>query len=253
MRIFIGIPARMGSTRFPGKPLCNILNKSMIQHCYIRSSLSKYSTNLFVATCDDEIKNHIESFGGKVIMTDKNIQRPGLRVAEAAKQLNLRDDDIVVVVQGDEPMIHPDMIDNAIEPLIKENDVFVSNNCTTITDKDWRDPGEIKVVCDLKMNAMYFSRSPIPSIDHQEVKTNWWKQVCIMPFRWHFMRTFNNLDPTPLELQESIEMVRAIQYGYKVRMVPTQHIVKSVDNENDRKKVEQIMMNDKLYMKYKND
>ena len=129
-------------------------------------------------------------------MTDKNIQRPGLRVAEAAKQLNLRDDDIVVVVQGDEPMIHPDMIDNAIEPLIKENDVFVSNNCTTITDKDWRDPGEIKVVCDLKMNAMYFSRSPIPSIDHQEVKTNWWKQVCIMPFRWHFMRTFNNLDPT---------------------------------------------------------
>ncbi len=253
MRIFIGIPARMGSTRFPGKPLCNILNKSMIQHCYIRSSLSKYSSNLFVATCDEEIKNHVESFGGKVILTDKNIQRPGLRVAQAARQLNLHDDDIVVVVQGDEPMIHPDMIDNAIEPLIKENDVFVSNNCTTITDKDWKDPGEIKVVCDLKMNAMYFSRSPIPSIDHQEVKTKWWKQVCIMPFRWHFMKKFNNLDPTPLELQESIEMVRAIQYGYKVRMVPTQHIVKSVDNENDRKKVEQIMMNDKLYMTYKND
>ncbi len=253
MRIFIGIPARMGSTRFPGKPLCNILNKSMIQHCYTRSSLSKYSSNLFVATCDEEIKNHVESFGGKVILTDKNIQRPGLRVAQAARQLNLHDDDIVVVVQGDEPMIHPDMIDNAIEPLIKENDVFVSNNCTTITDKDWKDPGEIKVVCDLKMNAMYFSRSPIPSIDHQEVKTKWWKQVCIMPFRWHFMKKFNNLDPTPLELQESIEMVRAIQYGYKVRMVPTQHIVKSVDNENDRKKVEQIMMNDKLYMTYKND
>lgn len=253
MRIFIGIPARMGSTRFPGKPLCNILNKSMIQHCYIRSSLSKHSSNLFVATCDEEIKNHVESFGGKVILTDKNIQRPGLRVAQAARELNLHDDDIVVVVQGDEPMIHPDMIDNAIEPLIKENDVFVSNNCTTITDRDWKDPGEIKVVCDLKMNAMYFSRSPIPSIDHQEVKTKWWKQVCIMPFRWHFMKKFNNLDPTPLELQESIEMVRAIQYGYKVRMVPTQHIVKSVDNENDRKKVEQIMMNDKLYMTYKND
>lgn len=253
MRIFIGIPARMGSTRFPGKPLRNILNKSMIQHCYIRSSLSKHSSNLFVATCDEEIKNHVESFGGKVILTDKNIQRPGLRVAQAARQLNLHDDDIVVVVQGDEPMIHPDMIDNAIEPLIKENDVFVSNNCTTITDKDWKDPGEIKVVCDLKMNAMYFSRSPIPSIDHQEVKSKWWKQVCIMPFRWHFMKKFNNLDPTPLELQESIEMVRAIQYGYKVRMVPTQHIVKSVDNENDRKKVEQIMMNDKLYMTYKND
>jgi len=253
MNIHVGIPARMGSTRFPGKPLCKILNKSMIEHCYRRSSLSKYSTNLFVATCDVEIKDHVESFGGKVIMTDKNIQRPGLRVAQAAQELNLNDEDIVVVVQGDEPLIHPDMIDNAIDPLINEKDLYVSNNCTIPSPEDWKDPGEIKVVCDLKMNAMYFSRSPIPSIDHQEKKTNWWKQVCIMPFRWHFMKTFNNLLSTPLELQESIEMIRAIQNGYKVRMVPTKHIVKSVDNDNDRKKVENLMSKDSLYKIYKND
>lgn len=254
MKVVIGIPARMGSTRFPGKPLCKILNKSMIEHCYKRSSLSKYSTNLFIATCDEEIKNHSNSFGAKVIMTDKNIQRPGLRVAEAAKQLNLHDEDIVVVVQGDEPLIHPDMIDNAIEPLIKEKDIYVSNNCKPIiSESEWRDPGEIKVVCDLKMNAMYFSRSPIPSVDHQEIKTTWWKQVCIMPFRWHFMKKFNQLNPTPLELQESIEMIRALQYGYKVRMVPTQHVVKSVDNDYDRQMVEKIMTSDDLYEEYKNE
>ena len=254
MKIVIGIPARMGSTRFPGKPLCKILDKSMIEHCYKRSSFSKYSTNLFVAACDQEIKDHVISFGGQVIMTDKNIQRPGLRVAQAAKELNLDDEDIVVVVQGDEPLIHPDMIDNAIKPLLNENDIFVANNCTKITNEtDWKDYGEINVVCDLNMNAMYFSRSPIPSNAHQEVKTTWWKQVCVMPFKWHFMKKFNNLDPTPLELQESIEMIRAIQHGYKVKMVPTTHPVKSVDSENDRKIVEKLMHNDKLYYQYKNN
>jgi len=251
MKIIIGIPARMGSTRFPGKPLCNILGKTMIEHCYKRSLLSKYANDLFVATCDQEIRDEVSSFGGKVIMTKKNIQRPGLRVAEAAEQLNLKDDDIVIVIQGDEPLVHPEMIDLAIKPLINETDIYVSNVCLKITNKDWLDPSEIKVVCDLNMNAMYFSRSSIPSVDHQEKKCTWWKQVCIMPFRWHFMKLFNKkLQPTPLELQESIEMIRAIQHGYKVRMVPSPYITKSVDNDDDRLEVEKIMIKDKLFNKY---
>ena len=203
MKIVIGIPARMGSTRYPGKPLCDILGKSMIEHCYRRCALSKYATNLFVAACDDEIRVAVQRFGGNVIMTEGNIQRPGLRVAAAAESLGLTEDDIVVVVQGDEPLVHPDMIDLAIQPLLDEPDVFVSNLCATATADDLADPGEIKVVCDLKMNAMYMSRSPIPSVAHEEKRSNWWKQVCIMPFRWHFMKRFNHLlSPTPLELQE---------------------------------------------------
>ena len=222
MKIVIGIPSRMGSSRFPGKPLKKILDKSMIEHCYKRCSLSRHATDLFVTTPDKEIKNEIESIGGNIIMTSNDIERPGLRVAIAAKTLDLHDDDIVVVVQGDEPLIFPQMIDLAIKPLLDNNQIMVSNLCSKTSDEDWNDPGEIKVVCDLNMDALYMSRSPIPSIDHQEERALWWKQVCVMPFRWGFMKKFNDdLSPTPLERQESVEMNRAIEHGYKVRMVPS--------------------------------
>jgi 3-deoxy-manno-octulosonate cytidylyltransferase (CMP-KDO synthetase) len=242
----------MESTRFPGKPLCDILGKTMIEHCYRRCSLSKYKTDLFVAACDKEIQDVVVGFGGNVIMTNPIIQRPGLRVAEAAETLNLDDDDIVVVVQGDEPLVHPDMIDLAIQPLLNEKDVYVSNLTAELNQDEWRDPGEIKVVCDLKMNAIYMSRAPMPSIDHEEQRAKWYKQVCIMPFRWHFMKKFNHeLEPTPLELQESIEMIRAIQHGYKVRMVPSTYISKSVDTDLDRIQVEKLMFSDPVYPLYK--
>ena len=251
MEIVIGIPARMGSTRFAGKPLCDILGKPMIEHCYRRCSLSKYATSLFVAACDDEIQRTVEDFGGSVIMTDPNIQRPGLRVAAAAETIGLNDEDIVVVVQGDEPLVHPDMIDLAVQPLLDEKDIFVSNLCASLSEAEWNDPGEIKVVCDLKMNAMYMSRSPIPSIVHEEKRASWWKQVCIMPFRWHFMKRFNHeLEPTPLEMQESVEMIRALQHGYKVRMVPSAYLSKSVDTEMDRKIVEELMREDPVFKLY---
>ena len=252
MKIVIGIPARMGSTRFPGKPLCDILGKTMIEHCYRRCALSKYATDLFVAACDNEIQQAVEKFDGTVIMTDPNIQRPGLRVASAAETLDLDDDDIVVVVQGDEPLVHPDMIDLAIKPLLDEKDVYVSNLTAELSEAEWKDPGEITVVCDLGMNALYMSRAPMPSVDHEEQRATWYKQVCIMPFRWHFMKKFNHeLEPTPLELQESIEMNRAIQHGYKVRMVSSPYISKSVDTDLDRMQVEQMMVADPIYHAYK--
>ena len=250
-RIIIGIPARMGSTRFPGKPLCKIQKRSMIEHCYKRCELSDYATDLFVAACDVEIEHAVKSFGGNVIMTDPDIQRPGLRVATAAESLNLDDDDIVVVVQGDEPLVHPEMIGLAIQPLLEDKTIYVSNLVNEVSDAEWRDPGEIKVVCDLDMNAIYMSRSPIPSTDHEEQRAVWWKQVCIMPFRWHFMKDFNHkFSPTPLELQESIEMIRAIQHGYKVRMVPSPFQTKSVDTEADRKIVDNLMKNDPVFREY---
>ncbi|MEI6155242.1 MAG: 3-deoxy-manno-octulosonate cytidylyltransferase [Deltaproteobacteria bacterium] len=252
MKVVVGIPVRMSSTRYPGKPLCDILGKPMIEHVYRRCAQSKYATDLFVAACDEPIKQCVEAFGGTVIMTDPDIQRPGLRVAAAAETLGLQDEDIIVVVQGDEPLVHPDMIDLAIQPLLDEADIFVSNLCGELVEEEWTDPGEIKVVCDLRMNAMYMSRSPIPSVAHEEQRCTWWKQVCVMPFRWHFMKKFNHeLNPTPLELQESVEMIRALQHGYKVRMVPSPYISKSVDTDADRQKAEDLMLIDPIYQSYK--
>ncbi len=252
MRILVGIPVRMASTRFPGKPLCRICGTTMVEHVYRRCALSRYATDLFVAACDQEVKDHVQGFGGNVIMTDPAISRAGLRVAEAAETLDPAPDDIVVVVQGDEPLVHPDMLDLAIQPLLDEPDIFVSNLCRKIETDEWQDPSEIKVVCDLQMNAMYMSRSPIPSIDHEEARCDWYKQVCIMPFRWQFMQRFNHeLAETPLELQESVEMLRAMQHGYKVRMVPSTFVSKSVDTEADRQAVEALMETDPVFARYR--
>ncbi len=253
MRVVVGIPARMGSSRLPGKPLKKILDIPMIEHVYKRCLLSKYTSSVFVATCDNEIKEVVESFGGRAIMTDEDIPRPGLRVYDAAKQFDLEEDDIVVVVQGDEPLVHPDMIDLAISPLIDENDIYVSNLYLNIEgDDDLKDPNEIKVVTDLNFNALYMSRSQIPSTDHEEEPCLKMKQVCIMPFRWHFMKKFNELTPTPLEKSESIEMIRAIQHGFKVRMVKSPFLSKSVDTLNDLLEVEKIMRDDPIWSNYKN-
>ena len=165
--------------------------------------------------------------------------------------LDVDDEDIVVVVQGDEPLVNPKMIDLAVEPLQKEKDIYVSNLCAKIGKKEMLDPNEVKVVCDLDMNALYFSRSPIPSTFMEEKKTTWFKQVCIMPFKWHFMKKFiYELNTTPLELQESIEMIRALQYGFKVRMVLSSYITKSVDTDQDRIEVEKLMINDELFKQY---
>ena len=157
-------------------------------------------------------------------------------------------DDYKLITGGDEPLIQPKMIELAVRPLYEDDSLFVSNMAATATHEDLQDPGEIKVVCDLKMNALYMTRAAVPSSFHEEAKCDWYKQVCIMPFRWHFMKMFNEiLSETPLELQESIEMNRAIQHGYKVRMVFSNIISKSVDTERDRVMAEEMMRSDDLY------
>lgn len=249
MKIVVGIPARMGSTRFPGKPLCDILGKPMIEHVYKRSALAKSVTDVFIAACDEEIKAAVEGFGGKVLMTPKEISRPGLRVAEACKQLDLADDDIVVVVQGDEPLVHPEMIERAVAPLLQDQSLFCVNLAKDMTEEEWLDPNEIHVVTDEKMNALYMSRSPIPSNTRNRLGPRI-KQVCIMPFTKKNLFAFQEMSATPLEVAESIEMLRAIEHGLTVRMVKTDFNSKSVDNENDRQQVEKIMINDEIYKQF---
>lgn len=244
MKIIVGIPARMNSSRFPKKPLCDILGKPMIQHVYERCK-SKY-INSFVATCDKEIYDKIVSIGGKCIMTSKDINRPGLRIAEACKELNLDDNDIVVVVQGDEPLIYPSMIEEATKPLIyswDREDIMCTHLVTEATQEELDDINEVKAIANNTMDAMFFSRASIPS----NARTNDMprlKQVCIFAFRYKNMKEFYNLKPTPLEIAESIEMMRAIEHNKLIRLVKTKHKTKSVDTEKDRKEVERIMKED---------
>ena len=246
-KVVVGIPVRMGSTRFPGKPLCDILGKPMIEHVYKRCALSKHVDQVFIAACDEEIKKAAEAFDADVYMTPREIPRPGLRVAEACKQIeNLQDNDIVVVVQGDEPLVRPEMIDAAIEPLLNDPEVFCSNLTAELDEEGWKDPNEIKVVTDLKMNATFMSRSPIPSNTRNRIGPRL-KQVCIMPFTKKNLLDFESMVQTPNEVAESIEMLRAIEHGHKVRMVKTNFISKSVDNDDDRRAVEALMKEDDIY------
>ena len=250
-KIIIGIPARMGSSRFPGKPLAQICGMSMLEHVYRRCQLADNIDEIFIATCDKVITEDVKSFNGISIMTDPQIPRPGLRVYAAAETLNLNDDDIVITVQGDEPLFHPDMINSIMEPLSKKNNVYVSNIMNSIlSDEEWEDPNNVKVVTDRSMNAIYMSRNSIPSTYHEEKRGKRYLQLGIIAFRWHFFKIFNSLKQGDLELAESIEMLRAIEHGYKVRMVHSNHKTVGVDTLEDLQKAEQIMRNDPYYLAY---
>ena len=244
MNILALIPARLGSSRFPGKPMAPILGKPMIGHVYERVARSPLLTMTAVATCDQEIYDYIESIGGVAVMTADTYERASDRCAEALLKLESANNtryDIVVMVQGDEPMTHPDMIAEAVQPMLDDPTIQVVNLLGEIKDDaEFEDKNCIKVVCDLQRNALYFSREPIPT-RYKVDKTPMGKQVCIIPFRRDYLLEYTRLAPTPLEIAESVDMMRVLEHGMKVRMVPTQHSSQAVDTPEDLKKVERLM------------
>lgn len=249
MRVVVGIPARMGSSRFPGKPLAKILGIPMVEHVYRRCQQAKNLDDLFVAACDEEVRQAILRFGGKVYMTPKEISRPGLRVAEACKQMSLDDNDIIVVVQGDEPLVHPGMIDLAVEPMLADPKVQVVTLVADANEAEWLDTNEVKVVTDENGDILYMSRSPIPSNTRNRIGPRL-KQVAIMPFRKKFLLDFQEMSPTPLEIAESVELLRAVEHRVKVRAVKSSYKTISVDTEPDRQEAEAAMRTDEIYLKY---
>ncbi len=248
------IPARMESSRFPGKPMAKIINVPMVGHVYFRSKMCKSLHEVYVATCNREIASYIESIGGKAIMTDNTHERASDRTAEAMLTIEKNSGnklDIVVMIQGDEPMLYPEMIDKAIKPMLEDNTIQVVNLMSPLTSKEEQeDINEVKVVVDLKGFALYFSREPIPSWKKGAKKVPMYKQVCIIPFRRDFLIKFNELAPTPLEIVESVDMLRILEHGYKVKMVLTEFKTYSVDTPEDLKEVENLMKNDNLVSKY---
>jgi 3-deoxy-manno-octulosonate cytidylyltransferase (CMP-KDO synthetase) len=246
MKIIALIPARMGSSRFPGKPMVKILGKPMIGHVYERVSQSPLLNLTAVATCDKEIFDYIESIGGIAVMTKDTYERASDRCAEALEKLEKLNNtkyDVVVMVQGDEPMTHPGMIAEAIQPMLDDPEVQVVNLLGEIVDhNEFEDRNCIKVVCDLNLNALYFSREPIPTRS-KSPNVPMGKQVCVIPFRRDYLIEYTNLSPTPLEVAESVDMMRILENGMKVRMTPTKYNTQSVDTPSDLEKVAQLMKN----------
>ena len=243
MKILALIPARMGSSRFPGKPLAKILDKPMIEHVYKNVEKCELLTKTVVATCDEEIFDFIKSINGQVVMTSDKHERASDRCAEALAVLEQDDNviyDIVVMVQGDEPMTHPDMITEALTPMLENPEIVVTNLMGDISSNDeFDDRNCIKVVCDLKNNALCFSREPIPTRRFGNVPMK--KQVCVIPFTREFLLQYTRLSPTPLEIAESVDMMRVLEHGKKVKMVPTKHQTYPVDTESDLTRVEELM------------
>lgn len=244
MKVLALIPARMASSRFPGKPMARILGKPMIGHVFERVARSSLVDTVAVATCDQEIVRYIESIGGTAVMTSDSHERASDRCAEALLKLEEAKGvryDVVVMVQGDEPMTHPNMIGEAVQPLIDHPDVQVVNLLGKIKDDaEFEDRNCIKVVCDLQLNALYFSREPIPT-RCKIGKVPMGKQVCIIPFRRDFLLEYTRMAPTPLEIAESVDMMRILEHGLKVRMAPTAYDTQAVDTPQDLAKVEELM------------
>jgi 3-deoxy-manno-octulosonate cytidylyltransferase (CMP-KDO synthetase) len=238
------IPARMGSSRFPGKPMAPILGKPMIEHVFERVSGHSLIDEVVVATCDAEIFDHISAIGGRAVMTSDRHERASDRCAEAllAVEAELGHQfEIALMVQGDEPMITHQMLTEALEPMAADPTIKVLNLLGRIdTEEEFVDPNSIKVVVDRELRAVYMSRRPIPTraVPGQD---DIFKQVCIIPFRRDFLIEYTKLDPTPLEIHESIDMLRVIEHGMHVHMAPTVGFSQAVDTPADLEKVEELM------------
>lgn len=255
LNIVAVIPARMAATRFPGKPMALIMGIPMIEHVFKRVSLSQSISDVYVATCDVEICDFIESIGGKAVMTSDSHERCSDRCAEAMLKIeeSIGDKiDILVMVQGDEPLTHPDMIDEALAPMLLDDSVLITNLTGEIkTDKEFTSPNEVKVVMDKEGNALYLSREPIPSRKKFSRNVPQYKQIPVIPFKRDFLLKYNKMTPTELEIIESVDMLRVLENGFKLKMIKTEHVVKAVDIPDDVAVVESIMVSDSLYLAQK--
>ena len=247
-KILIIIPARMGSSRFPGKPMHKINGIPMIEHVYENVRTNNKNIYSYVATCDKVISDHIISINGDVVLTGDYHERASDRCAEALIKIEKNLDikfDIVVMVQGDEPMVNINMINESMGPLIIDESIMVSNLMGDIKTLDeFHDTNCIKVVHSVDNFALYFSRQPIPSLIKDKLK-DLKKQVCVISFRRNFLLKYTMLEPTNLEIAESVDMMRILEHGFKIKLIPTKHESYAVDSINDIEKVKNYLRKEK--------
>lgn len=241
------IPARYGSTRFPGKPLAEILGKPMIQWVYENAKASKFINHVLIATDDERILRKAKNFSADVIMTPSDIPTGTDRVAYSVKEF---DADIIVNIQGDEPLISADMIDSAIEPFLKEENIEISTLAVEINDVETLfNPNVVKVVFDKNNFALYFSRNPIPFCRDAQNKEEWlslgnyYKHIGIYVYSRDSLFKFVNFKKSKLEEIEKLEQLRALENGMKIKIVITDKDTIGIDTQSDLEKVIQILKN----------
>ncbi len=245
MKIAAVIPARYNSVRFPGKPLAKLAGKPVIQHVYERASQVALFDQVIVATDDVRIEQAVQVFGGQVRMTSPGHKTGADRLAEVAKTL---DADILVNVQGDEPQIRPEMIEQVITPLLEAPEVSIGTLKHTIAHpNELFNPNVVKVVTDPKDRAIYFSRSPIPCIKGKDMWNEgfhdytFYRHIGLYSYRRDFLLTFTTLPHTPLEIVEGLEQLRALEHGYSIQVVETEFESIGVDTPEDLEYIKHVM------------
>ena len=230
------IPARYDSSRFPGKALVDILGKAMIVRVYQAVEKCEQIDEVYVATDDERIKKVVKAAGGRVIMTSDQHQSGTDRIAEAAAQIEA---DLIVNVQGDEPLIEAQSITQALKPFSQENNLQMSTLKRKIDSEAAQSPDLVKVVTDHDDYALYFSRSPIPYYRDTKIKDQqYYQHIGLYVYRRDFLLKFAGMERTALEKAESLEQLRALENGYQIKVLETKAKLIGVDRKEDVELVE---------------
>jgi len=240
------IPARYESNRFKGKPLALIAGKPMIQHVVERASAVKLISRVVVATDDVRIADCVKSFGGEYVMTRSDHVSGTDRLAEAAESLQISEHDVVVNIQGDQPLFPAEVVEQVAGPLIDDPALPMSTLIyKIIRPEEINDPNHVKTVFDKDNYALYFSRAPIPFQRNPEdnVKPTYYKHLGFYAYRKGFLLSFVALPEGEWEKYEKLEQLRALEYGYKIKVLVTKHDSIEVDTPEDLLRVEQFLLN----------
>jgi 3-deoxy-manno-octulosonate cytidylyltransferase (CMP-KDO synthetase) len=245
MKVAVIIPSRYGSTRFDGKPLALIAGKPMIQRVYERAVQAEKVTEVVVATDDRRIVDAVENFGGRAVMTSEANRSGTDRAAEAAKQIGLSPNDIVINVQGDQPLIDPVCLNEVVDPFFPDSGVEMSTLAFAIIRKEEiTNPKDVKVTFDNDGFALYFSRSTIPFDRDGDSRFDIYKHLGVYAYTRSFLEKFRSLPEGRLEKIEKLEQLRALEHGHRIKVVITGSDSPEVDLPEDIARIEKLMFND---------
>jgi 3-deoxy-manno-octulosonate cytidylyltransferase (CMP-KDO synthetase) len=252
MKAIAVIPARLGATRFPGKPLARILGMPMVGHCFYRTRMCRELAETYVATCDEPIAQYVHSIGGRVVMTASTHTRAAMRTAEAmlSVEREIGPVDVVVMVQGDEPLIVPELITETLRNLADSAVQIVNIMSRLRTVEEFCDRNNVKVVVTSSMDALYMSREAVPSPWRGTAGLPMYMQVGVIGFRREALLRFNSMPESTLEQIESIDMNRVLEAGGRIRMVATELRTIGVDTLQELQAVETLMRHDPLLASY---
>ena len=233
------IPARYGSTRFEGKVLADLMGKPVIQHVWENAKRASTLNDLIVAADDEKVKEEVERFGGKAVLTAKEHKTGTDRLREVVNPINTK---VVVNIQADEPLLHPSMIDDIVTPLLEDKGILMTTLKKKITDpEDLRNPNVVKVVTDKNGYALYFSRSPIPFPRFHDGVV-FYKHIGLYGFTKEFLFTFTNLPVSALESMEGLEQLRVLENGYKIKVAETQFDTIGIDTPEDLERAKEVLI-----------